>query len=337
MLETLLIDSIKVISVVLLIYILVGLTLKFIKGRTVSQYSPLDIVSLFIFAGLIETTVVSLSGKVSPESFLAGACFIILFHNLFSSTAIYRKLFPLKRYILIKNGTINSKEISKAGISEDHLWIELRKADIINITQVKEASLEANGDFSIVKSESAKFDPITGLEFSWSAAEDWILKLFNSGSSEITCLAVDFCDTGKLNKEFGEKTVNKALKEAADLCSNVIRYDDRIYRFEEDRFFLVLNVGLQKRQEVVENLVMKINMISSLANYEANIHMLTVLDDDDSININEIVKELNVSIEDNPSNDSGKIFCADNLSIENTTEKDNEESDVDENGYAILK
>jgi len=327
MLEIFLLDSLKVISVILFIYTLVGIILKFTKGRTVSQYSPLDVVSLFIFAGLIETATVALAGKVVPESFLAGACFIILFHNLFSSTGVYRKLFPLKRYVLIKNGTINKQAISKAGISEDHLWIELRKADIINLSQVREASLEANGDFSIVKSDSAKFDPITGLEYSWSAAEDWMLKLFKSGSLEITCLAVDFCDTGKLNEEFGEKTVNKALKEASDLCSNVIRYDDRIYRFEEDRFFLVLNVGIKKRSEVVENLAMQINMISSLTNYEANIHMMTVFEDDGHVDINEIIKGLNVSIEENPSTDSGQVYCADNHEPvqENKKDKDGHE------------
>jgi len=284
-----------------------------VRRKTVAQYSPLDIVSLFIFAGLVENSVTSLAGNIMPEAILSGACFIVLFHYWVSSTKLYMRIFPLSRYVLVKNGTIDRNAVAKAGISEDHLWIELRKADVINITQVKEASLEANGDFSVVKSESAKIDPVTGLEYSWSSAEDWSVKLLNSGSREITFVAIDFCNTGELNDRFGKEKVNKSLKEAADLCSSILRYDDRIFRFDEDRFFLVLNVGKEKRTDVVETIALKLNTISTLETYHSNMHLITFdLENSKGLNVAKIKSELEESIAQNNSKTlTGRIFLVD--------------------------
>jgi len=106
-----LMDSASIAFVIITVYIMIGLIFKMVRRKTVAQYSPLDIVSLFIFAGLVENSVTALAGNIMPEAILSGACFIVLFHYWFSSTKLYMRIFPLSRYVLVKNGTIDTNAV----------------------------------------------------------------------------------------------------------------------------------------------------------------------------------------------------------------------------------
>jgi len=280
----------------LIIYLVVGAIIKLSTNKVARHYSPLDVISLFIFAGLTETAIVEISGKVEPLSYIFGACFIILFHQGVSRTELYKKLFPLSRHVVIKNGRLIRGKLHDIGVDEDHLWVELRKNDIINMVQVKEASFEANGDFSILRSIISDTDPITGLEFSWSSAEDWLNKLMASGSHNVTCVVLDFINTSEKNKEFGEDAINRGLREVADLCSTILRYDDRLFRFEQDRFLFVLNVGHKYRGKVLQSISDKLLHIQEISDWGHCSHVITL---DKGADFSEAIDSLRLSVSQN--------------------------------------
>ena len=83
----------------------------------------------------------------------------IVFWNLLLNWISYRfKLFerllsppPLS---LIKNGSMNRRNMRQEFITEEELKSQLRQQGISELAEVKEACLEANGELSVIKSNS---------------------------------------------------------------------------------------------------------------------------------------------------------------------------------------
>jgi len=277
------------------LYFVIGLVFKYFGGRTISQYSPLDFITLLIFAGLVENSIMFAVHYTSFLTMMFSAVYIIMFNSFISRTAFYKKLFPIKRVQLIKNGKIIQENLDKTNLSIDYLWIELRKAGVINLIQVKESFLEPTSAISVLQITDSHIDPVTGLSFHWSSAKDWVSKLFKSGSISLSVVAIDFKNTGDMNDKYGKLKVNNALKEAADIIDSSIRYDDRCFRFVEDRFMIVINSGKENIQKVVQNIEMKLSIIETIESYSFDIYVSNVDHEDEfegQINIlNEYIEE----------------------------------------------
>lgn len=58
--------------------------------------------------------------------------------------------------VLVKNGRIQHKELAKERLNENELWSGLRMMDVDDIKEVKQATLEPNGQISVLLEEWAK-------------------------------------------------------------------------------------------------------------------------------------------------------------------------------------
>ena len=58
--------------------------------------------------------------------------------------------------ILIRNGVIDRKAMRRERINDEELWVLLRLQQIENLEDVKEATLEPDGQLSVIKTDAAR-------------------------------------------------------------------------------------------------------------------------------------------------------------------------------------
>lgn len=58
--------------------------------------------------------------------------------------------------VLVKNGRIQHKELAKERLNENELWSGLRLMEVEDVKEVKQATLEPNGQISVVLEDWAK-------------------------------------------------------------------------------------------------------------------------------------------------------------------------------------
>ena len=83
----------------------------------------------------------------------------IVFWNLFLNWVSYRfkafeRLLSPPPLPLVKNGKMNRRHMRQEFITEDELRSQLRQQGIAEFDEVREACLEANGELSVIKSDS---------------------------------------------------------------------------------------------------------------------------------------------------------------------------------------
>ena len=67
-----------------------------------------------------------------------------------------RRFIQGKPYILVENGKINAKEMSKSWFNIDDLMFELRQKNVPNLQDVEFAILETNGKLSVIPNSQAR-------------------------------------------------------------------------------------------------------------------------------------------------------------------------------------
>jgi uncharacterized membrane protein YcaP (DUF421 family) len=58
--------------------------------------------------------------------------------------------------VLVKNGRIQHKALARERLNEEELWSGLRLMDVDNIKEVQQATLEPNGQISVLLEDWAK-------------------------------------------------------------------------------------------------------------------------------------------------------------------------------------
>jgi len=118
--------------------------------KEVGQLSIVDLIVSILIAELIALSIQtekSIFISIVPIVVLAGVQMLISFITLKNSKIRY--ILDGRPTIIINNGKINIKEMSKLRYSLDDLLIQLRLQGIKNINKVKYAILENNGELSV--------------------------------------------------------------------------------------------------------------------------------------------------------------------------------------------
>ncbi|MBQ8004059.1 MAG: DUF421 domain-containing protein [Oscillospiraceae bacterium] len=134
-----------------ILYLLISIALRAMGKRQVGELSSAELVITLLFSELaaipMESTDIPLLYGVVP--ILTLLALEILVSSLFLKSRWIRKIAVGRTSIIIENGKINQLEMKKLRLTLDELFEELRLKSIIDISTVKYAILESNGELSV--------------------------------------------------------------------------------------------------------------------------------------------------------------------------------------------
>ncbi len=148
----------------MLLYIVLVLSVRLMGKRQIGQMEPAEFVVTMLLANLAaipmqDSGIPLLSGLV-PIFGILGAELVLA--ALALRFVPWRRVFCGKPVILIENGKILEKNLSRTRVNLDELTMQLREKDIFDLTTVKYAILETNGQLSTLL--YAKDAPATARE-----------------------------------------------------------------------------------------------------------------------------------------------------------------------------
>lgn len=135
----------------IIIYLVVTVALRVMGKRQIGELSPAEFVITMLVSELaaipLQSTEVPIAFGIVPVLTLLSL--EIIMSSIFLKSRFFRKIAIGKTNILIENGEINQKEMKKLRLTLDELLEELRLKGFINISEVKYAILESNGELSV--------------------------------------------------------------------------------------------------------------------------------------------------------------------------------------------
>lgn len=142
-------------SVVVYLFILVAF--RFTGKRQVGQLTPFDLVVLLLISNVVQNAV------IGPDSSLTGGLIgavVILLLNWAIVEITYRskrarRLIEASPTLLVHNGRILHDALARERVTLDDLHAALRRAGLVEASEVRFAVLEENGAISVVPRGSA--------------------------------------------------------------------------------------------------------------------------------------------------------------------------------------
>lgn len=143
---------------------------RFVSKRAVNQLTTYDFVLIWILGAITVSPL--LDGRVSFSYMLTPLLTLFFWHTLLSIISLRNRRFSFffngKPAILIENGKVVLKNMKRHFINVDLLLSELRVKNVFDISQIKYAILETNGQISFMKYES--HDPVTPKDMKLTSA-----------------------------------------------------------------------------------------------------------------------------------------------------------------------
>lgn len=134
----------------LLFYGLLMVVMRLLGKRQIGQMEPAEFVVTMLLANLatipIENPQVPITHGFVPIAIVVAGELLIAYLTLRSIKL--RKLFCGKPVILIDNGRISEENLRRTRINLDELTMHLREKNVFDLSQVKFAILETNGELS---------------------------------------------------------------------------------------------------------------------------------------------------------------------------------------------
>ena len=138
-----------------LVYLFMIIALRVFGKKELSQLNTADVILILLISNSVQNAMVG-----SNSSLLGGilAASVLFFINFILKKLIfkYKKFgdFMLEKpEILIHNGNLDFKSLSKLNISNDELKEAMREHGVENFKDVKLAMLEIDGNISIISNE----------------------------------------------------------------------------------------------------------------------------------------------------------------------------------------
>lgn len=136
----------------LIIYTSLLISMRLMGKRQIGQLDLTDLITTFLISQIaslpIENPDIPIIYALIPMVTLLS--FEIVSSMILSKSQTLKNLFSSRPGFLIKDGEIDQKEIHKNRISLDELMCELRKQGVGDISEVKYAIIEQNGQISII-------------------------------------------------------------------------------------------------------------------------------------------------------------------------------------------
>lgn len=149
-----------------LLYLVLIAVIRLMGKRQVGEMEPSEFVVTMLIANLAsipmqDGAIPLLSGLIPILTVLGVE--LVLSWGTMRSMAL-RRLLCGKPVILIDNGMLRQSELRRTRITLDELLAHLREKDVLDITSVRYAILETNGELSVFPFASAQSLPVTIIE-----------------------------------------------------------------------------------------------------------------------------------------------------------------------------
>ena len=136
-----------------LMYWFLFLVFRFVIRRDVGAVGIADVLLLVIVADASQNAMAgeytSLTDGVILVSTLIG--WNVFFDAVSFRWPAFRRFAMPTSLQLVRNGVLLKRNLRREFITEDELWVQLRKEGVESLDQVKHVYLEANGEFSVIK------------------------------------------------------------------------------------------------------------------------------------------------------------------------------------------
>lgn len=134
------------------IYLFLLLAFRFAGKRQVGQLTPFDLVVLLIISNVLQNAVIGADNSLGGG--LIGAIVILVLNALVVEVTFRskraRRVLEASPAVLVHNGRILHAALERERITLDDLHAAMRRAGVLDASQVRVAMLEENGGISII-------------------------------------------------------------------------------------------------------------------------------------------------------------------------------------------
>lgn len=141
-----------------LVYLGVYLLLRLIPKRTIGNFSLADILTLIILGSIAQKGIVGDSNSVGDIALIIVIVLIwdYVLNSLEYHVPFFRGILRETESALIRDGRLMHGNLRREMVTEDELLAVLRKKNVTDISTVRSAYLEADGDISLIRKRKQK-------------------------------------------------------------------------------------------------------------------------------------------------------------------------------------
>lgn len=134
-------------------YFVLILLVRVIPKRNAGHISPNDLVTLIVIGGIGTDAVMGGSSSVGDLVLMIAAVILwaYSFDQLEYRIPAFRGILRDKQTVLIEGGCMNRINMRREMVTEEELVALLRKEEIDDLSEVKMACLEADGEISVIR------------------------------------------------------------------------------------------------------------------------------------------------------------------------------------------
>jgi uncharacterized membrane protein YcaP (DUF421 family) len=143
---------------VFLFYVLILLGLRVMGKREFSQLSPLELVTLLLIPELVQQSVVRDDMSVVNGIIGLATLFAIVFISslLEHHSKTFQKMVGGSPTVLVAHGEFVPDVMNRERVSPDEIYTEMHKAGLAELSEVKWAIMESDGQIAIVPGAGEK-------------------------------------------------------------------------------------------------------------------------------------------------------------------------------------
>jgi len=145
----------KIILSCVSIYIFIIVAIRLFGKNELSQLSVIDLVFILLISNAVQNAMVGTDSSLGGGMVAATSLFVVnyLFKRIMYRFPKLNKLIQGEPLLLIYNGKINVKNVTKAKISIEEIMEAIREHGVAEIEQVDLAILEVDGNISVMSQE----------------------------------------------------------------------------------------------------------------------------------------------------------------------------------------
>ena len=139
------------------VYFFMVIALRIFGKRELSQLNSSDIVLILLISNAVQNAMVGSDVSLEGGIIAAFSLFLVnfIFKKVINKSGFLRQLVQSKPEILIHDGKVDFKTLSRLGITSDELDEVIREHGLENYKQVKLAMFENNGNISIISGKES--------------------------------------------------------------------------------------------------------------------------------------------------------------------------------------
>lgn len=144
---------------IILFYLFFLVVVHFQKEREVSKLSCFELGNFLILNAFAFYTCFQSGRTFYPFALITVILWIFqqVLQRIFDKDQKMKKLFGKKPTLLIQNGKLNFKELTKMNFSLDYLFVKLKEEGISSIEDVQYAVLETDGSLALFQKEGTVY------------------------------------------------------------------------------------------------------------------------------------------------------------------------------------